>query len=353
MIISALRKIHQKQANIKVRNKIVKQLKKNKKQKFVLLGTPLHGNLGDQAIVLKEYEFLKDNFANAEIIEIPRYYYDLLAATLKTYISSTDLILIHGGGYLGTIWLSEELFVRKVIELFQNNKIIIFPQTVSYEKSDFGKQEPLKAQQIYSKHKNLTIFARECNSYNFLKENFNCNIYLTPDIVLYGSNSIIKNSSRRETVVFCFRKDKEKKLTDEQINSIKNCQRLQEFEPLFVDTVVNYNVFSKTRKKEVEKKLEIFSQAKIVVTDRLHGMIFAAVTGTPCVAMSNSNGKVKAVYEWIKDFEYIKYSESPDDFEDVLNSLDINRSYRYNPDLLKDKFKPLTDILRSCADTNE
>lgn len=348
MIISALRKFHQKQANIKVRSKIVNQLKKNTGVKFILLGTPLHGNLGDHAIVLKEYEFLKDNFPDMDIVEIPRYYFDLFYNYLKNYIKPSDIIIITGGGSLGTIWFSEELFIRKVIELFQNNKIIIFPQTVSYEKSDFGKQELLKAQQIYSKHKNLTIFARECNSYNFFKENFKCNICLTPDIVLYGSNSIIKNSNRRETVVFCFRKDKEKKLTDEQINSIKNSHRLQGFEPLFVDTVVNYNVFSKTRKKEVEKKLEIFSQAKIVVTDRLHGMIFAAVTGTPCVAMSNSNGKVKAVYEWIKDLEYIKYIEDPSEFAQTISNIDLNKIYQYDYKTINNYFRPLLDAV-NCA----
>ena len=61
------------------------------------------------------------------------------------------------------------------------------------------------------------------------------------------------------------------------------------------------------RKKEVKNKLEQFKKAKLIITDRLHGMIFATITATPCIAFGNSNGKVKNVYGWLKHNEYIKY----------------------------------------------
>ena len=50
-----------------------------------------------------------------------------------------------------------------------------------------------------------------------------------------------------------------------------------------------------------------FSKTGIAITDRLHGMIFCAITRTPCVAINNKNGKVKGVYErWLSRLNYIK-----------------------------------------------
>ncbi|WP_423202829.1 polysaccharide pyruvyl transferase family protein [Morganella morganii] len=50
-----------------------------------------------------------------------------------------------------------------------------------------------------------------------------------------------------------------------------------------------------------------FSNSKLVVTDRLHGMIFAFITNTPCLVIRNSNHKIEETYKnWISNFNYIK-----------------------------------------------
>ena len=69
------------------------------------------------------------------------------------------------------------------------------------------------------------------------------------------------------------------------------------------------------RKEEVEKKLEEFKMAKLVVTDRLHGMIFAAITGTNCIVLNSRSRKLKGCYEWIRSLGYIRCA---DDVEDIL-----------------------------------
>ena len=47
----------------------------------------------------------------------------------------------------------------------------------------------------------------------------------------------------------------------------------------------------------VRKELMRFARRQVVVTDRLHGMIFSAVTGTPCVVLSSYNHKIQEYYE--------------------------------------------------------
>ena len=40
--------------------------------------------------------------------------------------------------------------------------------------------------------------------------------------------------------------------------------------------------------------LQTFAKSRLIVTDRLHGMIFALVTRTPCLAFDNTNKKISS-----------------------------------------------------------
>ncbi len=70
-----------------------------------------------------------------------------------------------------------------------------------------------------------------------------------------------------------------------------------------------------TREAVVEEKLKEISEAKIVVTDRLHCMIASAITGTYCIAFDNLSGKVSGVYEWLRHLDYIKICKGMEEFE--------------------------------------
>ena len=59
------------------------------------------------------------------------------------------------------------------------------------------------------------------------------------------------------------------------------------------------------RKNELEQVFCFLKSKRIVVTDRLHCMIFCALVGTPCIALDNASKKISATYEWIKDLDYI------------------------------------------------
>ncbi len=43
------------------------------------------------------------------------------------------------------------------------------------------------------------------------------------------------------------------------------------------------------RMEELNSKFAEFLSSGLVITDRLHGMIFAAITGTPCIALDNKS----------------------------------------------------------------
>lgn len=204
-----------------------------------------------------------------------------------------------------------------------------------------------QAQKIYSAHSNLTFFVREKQSYEIMQKYFpSVETVLVPDIVTLLDMDIA--GQNRKDILFCMRSDLEKNVTDEQLAEIQQILKIHYPNEQMnkIDTVVPYMVSEGMRKKEVKNKLEQFKKAKLIITDRLHGMIFATITATPCIAFGNSNGKVKNVYGWLKHNEYIKYVNDIDEFKSIVETLDIERKYYYDKTILYDDFEPLLNIIK-------
>lgn len=313
---------------------------------YILLDTPMHGNLGDQAIVLAERQLLDKS--GCKYLEIPGVYTDGFEKLFAKITPMYKVILIQGGGFLGDLWPNEEYRFRRILKAFNKNKIIVFPQTVTFSlDTDEKKKFFEESKMIYTENKNLIICVREQKSYDFIKKYLSkVNVLLMPDIVTQFE---INNFSfvRRNGILLCLRSDKEKNISQKFSSKIVDALKLKFPNEALIntDTVVANTVMPNERSKFVMDKLKEFSSSKLVITDRLHGMIFAALTNTPCIALGNINGKVKGVYEWIKANDYIKYVENYDEFEMVLDSLDLKNNYRYDYFFINKRFYKLKDIL--------
>lgn len=94
---------------------------------------------------------------------------------------------------------------------------------------------------------------------------------------------------------------------------------------IFRDTIINQEYYSnKYNQDYINSILNDYRSAKIVITDRLHGMIFAAITGTPCIVLPNANHKISATYNtWLKQSNYIIFLEKSNvnDFRLAIHSL--------------------------------
>ncbi|MBO4823857.1 MAG: polysaccharide pyruvyl transferase family protein [Lachnospiraceae bacterium] len=302
-------------------------------RRYILLLTPFHGNLGDHAIAAAEEQFVKRG--GFSFFEVDTMALDHNEALFGKLIPRNRVILITGGGFAGSLWPYEEYRIRRVLEAFPENKVVVFPQTVTF----FDGKEPgndffEESKRVYSNHKDLTFFVRDEKSFNFMKENMPVvNVKLAPDMVT-ALRPEIALPDKRSGIVCCFRKDLEKKISKETEAAIKDylTQTYPEEKITYTDTVEQYFVNASKRKKELDNKLLLFGGSKLVVTDRLHGMIMAAIMNTPCIAFGNINGKVKGVYSWIKDNEFIKYVDTFDEFKEALDSLDLNKIYNYQID---------------------
>ncbi|MFX0112804.1 polysaccharide pyruvyl transferase family protein, partial [Bacillus pumilus] len=66
-----------------------------------------------------------------------------------------------------------------------------------------------------------------------------------------------------------------------------------------------------TRLDELSTLWTELSKAPVVVTDRLHGMIFCAITQTPCVVLRSFDHKVMEGYEWVAHLPFLTLLKDP------------------------------------------
>ena len=303
--------------------------RQNPKTAFLLM-TPAHENLGDHAIALSETEFLKAH--GMDYVEITSYDLETLQRYDMMSLMNGCPILMQGGGYLGTFWFQCEEMLRQLIEKNPRSPIVLMPNTIYYEPTPFGQEEFSKSVTCYGKHPNLHIFAREQISYDAMK-NVYANVKLIPDMVF----SLNRRSAEktRNGCLLSLRHDQERTRSEEQEAAVR-----RQVSALFgdrvreADMVTDHCVPVADRERELEARFDLFASSELVVTDRLHGMVFCAITGTPCVVLDSKSPKVRGCYEWIRDLEYIRFVDDPDQIAEAYASIPEKRFCYDNSHLL-------------------
>jgi len=291
--------------------------------RIFMLNIPWHTNLGDLAITEAQIAFLKGIAPNEPIAEVNTLGKNLWSVdALKKIIPKNALLFFNGGGCLHDGWLGGEEAFRRIVELFSDNRIILFPQSIFYSNTKTGNEILKSSQRAYSRHNDLHLFARDKISCDLMKQYHpSTNIYLAPDMTLLMKHSSVNDN--RDGVLMCIRSDLEKLITTDDILRIEKISgKYGDVE--YTDTVAfeyTGGVNSYTRSPLVNEKLNQFSQARVVITDRLHGMVFAAITGTPCVALSNHNHKIKGLSDWLEHLDYIRYIDNICEFEKAIEAV--------------------------------
>lgn len=320
------------------------------KTNFFLLNTPDYINLGDQAIAFAETIYLNKNFGN--FIELGTHICDPNSINaLKKYINPNDIIFFQGGGNLGSLWrVCEEIF-RNILVSFPLNKIIVFPQSIYYGNTEEEQVYFKNSIQIYNSHLNLLICTRDERSYNFVKNSYNCKCLLLPDIALTLN---FKFDYNREGIGVLFRNDKEQFLPynyKETVISVINQMKEKNIDINHhpVDIVSN-------RSNMVKNILKTYSKCRLIITDRLHGMVFSALTNTPCIVFNNSYGKIFDLYDvWLKDIKSITFTNLlPENELLELVKQKLTTSYDlFNSNFFENKFEELTKYIRNIIEMED
>ena len=325
---------------------ILKYKRENRKPVFLIF-TPEHANLGDHAIAFSEKKMLT---------EIGLRYYEVTGKKLLLLdqfgfldILDRSLILVNGGGNLGMLWPEIEYMNRRIIKMNPNACIYVLPNSIYYENSQKGKCEFEKSKEIYNSHNRLFLYARETLSYNIMKNAYT-HVKLVPDMVLFLNE--VQPVNTRSGCIICLRSDVEQTLSNTEKDIILSIsQKLFNGKVKISDTVLDYYVSIDQRERELNKKFEEFRNAELVITDRLHGMIFAAITATNCIVLNSKSPKLKGCFEWISELGYIKFVDDVNSIGKVYemmgkaeNIYDNSKLCKYLKILEKDILKTYKNI---------
>lgn len=321
------------------KRKFAKCLKYNLKKtnSIILLGTPTHCNIGDAAIAQAERDFLES--IGHHVVEITvnewKKYKQLIIKQVKK-----EMLLLHGGGNFGNLWPSEESIREEIISSFPASRFLLMPQT--FFVTDSLSELALKDMQGKYNDSRFDLFARETYSFEKMTILFpKANCHLVPDIVLFEKNNSFFDASsimKSADVLMVLRSDREGLLNYDDIANIKKALKKENLSYRISDMLyASPSIKKEDRKKVILQKLEEFASSRAVITDRLHGMIFAFIANVPCIVLQNNNYKIKGVYNWIKDNNSICFADTLDDVTALINkAISITANNLFNNNLFND-----------------
>ena len=307
-----------------------------------------YNNLGDVAITYAQKKFLADIFHDKQIVEVPVQDTVKLFIDMKKKITKNTIITIIGGGNTGDKYELMERYRRFIIRNFKNNKTIIFPQTIDFSDTKYGKYSLRRSIKDYSKNKNLIICARESKSEGLYKKTFLNKVYLVPDIVF--SLKLNNYNNNRQGILLLLRDDGEKSLDHE-----KESDLIQKISDIYDNVLVSDTCIKgfnyKDRYKLLFEKINEIASSKVVVTDRLHGMILCYITNTPCIVLKNNNHKILMTYkDWLEKCNYIKLIKVYK-LENILDNIKLLFSLGnfIKPKVIEDRHNELKEKIRQIC----
>jgi len=350
-ILFPLRRLH----GLIVEKKVYRKKKRNYRAFFAekrkqnprtvcLALTPEHTNLGDHAIASETVRLLQQ--LGIDYIEITDEQLFAMRSQKLLDIMNGTPILINGGGNLGTLWFGVEQTMREIVQCNKKSPIVIMPNTIFYEDSEWGKEEFQKSVKLYNRHKKLTICAREKNSYDVMANSYR-NVKLIPDLVLFRNE--VTEETVRKGCLLCLRNDLEKTVSDKETVALETQLRELFGEAIaYTDTHAKNMVPITQRETELSEKFAEFRGAELVITDRLHGMIFCAITGTPCVVIDSKSPKIRGCYDWLKDLPYIRFADSVLEVTREYNQIPKTK-HSYDNAYLQEYYEQLKQVLLSIV----
>lgn len=289
---------------------------------YIYLDLPYYSNIGDLLIWEGTLSFLSETKY--------RCLYSTSADNFKyREIDKNVIIILQGGGNWGDLWVKHHEFRKKIVEMYPNNRIIVFPQSIYYQDESNLKKDI----DFYNKYPNVTVCTRDNKSFEIMTKNFRRNkILLVPDMAFYIDVKFKPKKTSR--ILFAKRNDKEFSLeSDRYINIPKDAEKhdwptyeldlnkllinrfYKKLESLCkkIDKVFNLEIENKFKdifwkfflKKYYINKGECFlSEYYKVYSTRLHISILSILMGKEIYIIDNNYNKTKNFIDtWFSEEE--------------------------------------------------
>lgn len=282
----------------------------DQKDDVIYLDYPLHHNVGDLLIMEGALKLFKENGVKFKLYQSTENF-DL--SKIKSKLTNKTTIICHGGGNFGDLYDIHQDLRKDVVANLPNNKIIIMPQTAHYS-SAINQEKDI---QIFSRHKNLVMFARDVPTFELFKKYSN-NVMLMADTAHYLYNSFDLSNKNKECLYF-LRKDKEMSSSQSLNLQVPNDVTPIDWEDMLTRKdefmfklsrklakisknypFLNYPAFLLWKfhsKNLTNRSASYFSSFNHIVTSRMHGHILACLVDTDNTIIDNSYGKNSGYYK--------------------------------------------------------
>lgn len=321
---------------------------KEGRERIILLNTPqISSTIGDHAISVAERILLKRWFPNKQIIEIGDRFLWECRDEISEYIYPSDILLIQGGGYLGSLWRPyREDTIRYILQKYPQNRIIVLPQTMYFEDTPEGHSQMMISKEIYNSHKHLTVCFREKKSYDLGSVILSSHVkkFLIPDPVT--SMKLNEKVEKTNKVAICFKNDKETIFGRKLQDQLEAFLRQRGYDVCHTTMFYSNPLQTEEERQEVIfNKMRELASYKLFITDAMHGMVLATVSGTACLAIESVTGKVGGVFEWIKGNQYVKYADAIEKVESMVEGLLKINECVYDDSVIQKEIEKLKDII--------
>lgn len=311
-------------------------------QAIAMVDFPAHQNVGDSLIYLG----LKAHF-RACAAEL-RYVCDLSTYDERALRQAhpDGPIVFNGGGNLGDDWLGLQLHREKVLAAFPDRKVVQLPQSVHFA----SEVNLVRAQRSFERHPDLTLLMRDAESLALAQSYFSgTRVEFCPDGSFGLGGTLKAGLEDGLDVLLLLRMDHESvsgavdlpyRLSVERrdwerhglaqlvwrLLSLPQVAAARLPEPLDrPGRRLMRQSFERQAEKNLSYGISLFSRPRVIVTDRLHGLLLAVILGKPVVFMDNSYGKVSAMYrQHFVGVENVVHARQPSDVPGALAALGIS-----------------------------
>jgi pyruvyl transferase EpsO len=294
-----------------------------------LLDYPQYANAGDVLIWAGTREYL------AQLGIVVRYQerHDRYSATVLRARHPSGPILLQGGGNFGDRWPPHQAFRERVIADFPDRRIIQLPQTM-----EMSQETAVRVRDVYARHPRLTILLRDSVSMRSAESLLSgLDVRFCPDLAFgysparpprpvvdvvevkrRDSESVVAESLFRHeesisTTVTDWALSRSTAVRWRMINGPGALSRGLGHRVTVLhglDVRPPYGSWTRLVLHDAERTI---GQGRVVVTDRLHAAVLAALMGIPVVARDNVNGKVSAIVgDYLGQFDTVTLADDPD-----------------------------------------
>lgn len=273
--------------------------------KVALFDFPNHPNVGDNAIWLGEEVYLRTRRdLGVSVVDDC----EIRHRTLPT-LSASTVVLIHGGGNLGDLWLHHQELRERIVSHYRSHRIIQLPQSIHFEHS----RNHTQCQRVLSSHRDFHLLVRDSASLELGQWLHDGATTLCPDMALCLGR-LPRITEPLHSVLALLRTDKEGVTRDAPWQPMKDTMvvdwlseassvtqrlarrvdRLQAHYPRRLTALysIKRRLYDRLARERLIRGSRLLESGKVVITNRLHAHILCSLMEIPHVVLDNNYGKI-------------------------------------------------------------